>query len=294
MKKSLFLGAALLATASTLSAAEDARRPATPLTSIKAGEPVRMTYELRANAWLLFLPITGKARFTADIEDRAYKIDSKVKTTGLADILVNYDLTLSASGYVRGDELDTYAYVSQNRDGKKNRRVEMTYGKTDVAMTAKPEFGDLGEPPATPAQKLGAKDPITALISFGLEPRDVEAAPCGGPLKIFDGRQLTYLHLDYAGRRNIKTDAWRGEAIECHVTMEKVAGYDADEIDEQDNLTAIDGPLKMYLAELPNGATPLVRLEADSKDIGKVVLQTSVLKFEPLVKEEASAGASGG
>lgn len=285
MKKPLLIAAALFGASVSLPAAGDSSaRPTSPLAAMKAGEPVRMTYELRASAWLLFLPITGKARFTADIDEKTYKIRSKVKTTGLADILVNYDLSLSASGYVRDDRLETYGYVSQNRDGKKNRRVEMVYGEDDVEMTATPRFGDLGEPPATPEQKLDATDPITALITFALEPRDVEDAPCGGPLKIFDGRQLTHLILEYKGRKTIKSDAWRGEAIECHVTMDKIAGYDEGEA-EQDNLTGIDGPMRMFLAELPNGATPLVRLEVNSEDIGKVVLQASELKFEPLPKE---------
>jgi len=297
MTRSLAL-AALLAAAGFVATADDAatpaERPATPLSAIKSGEPMRMTYELKASAWAFILPITGKARFTADIKDDTYEITSKVKTTGLADILVNYDLSLQATGYTREDRLDTYGYVSQNRDGKKNRRVEMVYGADDVAMTAKPTFGNLGEPPAAPEQKLDATDPITALITFALEPRDTSGDnPCGGPLKIFDGRQLTHLHLDYAGRTSVKSDAWSGEALECHVTMDKVAGYKKGEADN-DNLSGIDGPLRMYLAELPNGSTPPVRIEADTDDIGKVTLQASVLKFEPLVIEEASVGSGGG
>lgn len=294
MKKSIAFAAALLATAATVSASEDSdARPATPLSAVKAGEPMRMTYELRATAWALFIPITGKARFTADIKDDTYAIRSKVKTTGLADILVNYDLSLSATGYTRDDRLDTYAYVSQNSDGKKNRRVELTYGKDDFTMTANPVFGDLGEPPATAEQALDATDPITALITFALEPRAEGEDPCGGPLKVFDGRQLTHLHLTNAGRKNVRSDVWRGEAIECHVRMDKVAGYKEGESDN-DNLTGIDGPLRMYLAEMPNGATVPVRIEADTDDIGKVVLQASVLKFEPLLTEEASVGPRGG
>lgn len=270
-----------------------APRPDTPLTAIKAGEPMRMTYELKATAWALFIPITGKARFTADLNPDTYSIRSKVKTTGLADILVNYDLNLSATGYTNGDRLKTYAYVSQNADGKKNRRVELTYGADDFSMVAKPVFGNLGDPAATAEQALDATDPITALINFSLQPRAAGEDPCGGPLKIFDGRQLTHLHLENHGTKTVKSEAWRGEAIECHVTMDKVAGYKKGEADK-DNLSGIDGPLRMYLAPLPNGATVPVRIEADTDDIGRVVLQASKLSFEPIVSEEASAGREGG
>lgn len=281
---STFLFAAPAATDSTSPA------PTTPLTSIRDGQPVRMIYELKASAWLFIIPITGKARFNAELHPDTYRITSAVKTTGLADVLVDYDLGLSATGYVRDDSIDTYAFVSQNSDGKKNRRVELLWGADDVAAEVTPAFGDLGHPPATPEQKIDALDPITALINFSLQPRNDTDNPCGGPLKIFDGRQLSYLHLDYAGMKNVRSDAWRGEAIECHVTLEKVAGFKEGSSGTDDNLAGIDGPLRMWLAPLPNGATVPVRIEAETEDIGKVTLQASQLRFEPIVTEEANAG----
>ncbi len=291
------IAAALTALATTLALAAPVAgdtagtRPDTPLAMVRDGQPMKLTYQLKASAWAFIFPVTGKATFHVDLEPDTYRIASKVKTTGLADLLVNYDLNLSATGYVRDNRLDTYAFVSQNRDGKKNRRVELTYGESDVAMTVRPRFGDLGHPPATPAQKLDALDPISALISFGLEPRHDDGRPCGGPIKVFDGRQLSHLHLEFAGMKSVSSEAWRGEAIECHVQLEKVAGYDEDDVDtgEQENLSGLDGPLRMWLAPLANGATIPVRIEADSEDIGKVVLQASQLKFEPVVHEQVAA-----
>lgn len=285
----LILGAGFLSPALADTAAE---RPATPLAAVRDGQPMRLTYELRASAWAFILPVTGRARFTADLQPDTYRITSTVKTTGLADILVNYDLGLSATGYVRDDRLDTYAYVSQNDDGKKNRRVELVYGERDVAAVVKPAFGDLGDPPAMPEQKLEALDPITALISFGLEPRNPDEDPCGGPIKVFDGRQLSHLHLTFEGMRTVRSDAWRGEAIECHIQLERVAGFDRDEMN-RDTLAGIDGPLRMWLAPLGNGATIPVRIEADTDAIGKVVLQASELKFEPIMAREAAVPGGG-
>ncbi|MEL6829780.1 MAG: DUF3108 domain-containing protein [Pseudomonadota bacterium] len=255
--------------------------PAHILTGVKAGEPMRMEYQIKANAWYFILPVTGKANFSVDLQPQTYQIRSKVKTTGLADLLVNYNMSLAASGYVNDSGLETYAYVSQNSDGRKNRRVNMKYLKESFEMIATPTFGDLGDPPASAEQVLDAKDPITALISFALEPREVGEDPCGGPMKIFDGRQLTWLHFESRGLQSVRSEAWSGQAWECHVRMEKVAGYDEDEIN-RDTLTAIDGPLKMWLAPLDNGATVPVRIEADSKDIGLITLQASTLRFKPL------------
>ena len=259
--------------------------PSTPLSDAKNGQPFRFEYELKASAWAYFLPISGRASFKADISADTYEIATYVRTTGIADLLVSYDLNVSSTGYTHENRLDTYAYVSQNKDGKKNRRVELVYGDEDVAMQVTPAFGNLGDPPAAPFQKLSAKDPVTGFINFMLEPRDPRNNnPCGGPIRIFDGRQLTYLHLTYTRITPVKSIAWSGEALECHVTMDKVAGYKAGEA-KADNLTGIDGPIRMYLARLPNGATPIVKMVADSEKIGRVTLQASRLNFVPIPDE---------
>lgn len=282
MMKKLLASAALASlTVSSMSGADTALIEPHILAQIEAGQPMEMEYNIKASAWVLILPITGKANFRVTMNKDTYAIKSKVKTTGLADILVNYDLEIAASGYTHTDGLDTYAFVSQNKDGKKNRRVEMKYLKDDFEMTATPTFGNLGDPAATVEQALDAKDPVTALISFALEPRAEGEDPCGGPLKIFDGRQLTHLHLTNHGMKQVKSEAWSGRAFECHIRMDKVAGYKAGE-SEKDNLSGIDGPLRMWLAPLPNGAHVPVRIEAETDDIGTVTLQAAKLKFTPL------------
>lgn len=284
MMKKLIASAALGSlTLASVSGADTAIVEPHILEMIEAGQPMEMEYNIKASAWVLIIPITGKANFRVTMNKDTYAIKSKVKTTGLADILVNYDLDIAASGYTRPEGLDTYAFVSQNIDGKKNRRVDLKYLPDTFEMTATPRFGNLGEPPATAEQALDAKDPVTALISFALEPRAEGEDPCGGPLKIFDGRQLTHLHLTNHGMKEVKSEAWSGQAYECHIKMDKVAGYKAGETDK-DNLSGIDGPLRMWLAPLPNGAHVPVRIEAETDDIGTVTLQAAKLKFTPLEK----------
>ncbi|MEE9380648.1 MAG: DUF3108 domain-containing protein [Hyphomonadaceae bacterium] len=297
MRHPIKLGATLaLAAFAGLAGAQDVPTDPAPainsLATIQAGEPTRMIYELRARAWVLFIPVTAKARFNVEMQPDTFTIESRIKTTGLADLLVNYDMNLTANGYVTEEGLRTHTYVSQNNGGK-NRRVEMTYGEDDVDMVATPTFGNLGEPPATPEQKLDANDPITALITFALEPRAPGEDPCGGPIKVFDGRQLSWLHLTNAGTREIRVKAWRGEAIECHVTLEKVAGYKEGETN-RDTLSGINGPLRMWLAPLPNGAYVPVKIQADTDKIGNVTLTASQLRFEPIITEEASTDRSDG
>lgn len=257
------------------------------LQDVRDGQSKKLIYELNATAYLFFIPVTGKATWDVLLDDRGtYKIDSRVKTTGIADIFVDYDMRLSSSGYVREDGLQTYNYISQNYDGKKNRRVEMTYGADDVSMTATPRFGDLGFPPATPAQKLQALDPVTAMLDIGFQPRDPDK-PCGGPIETFDGKQLTRLNLTYQGPADIKTKAWRGKGIECHVQLERVAGY--NEGDKGKNLSGIDGPMQMFFAEALPGMMVPVKIVVDTKEIGKITVETSRLELVDVNPREASA-----
>ena len=62
----------------------------------------------------------------------------------------------------------------------------------------------------------------------------------------------------------------------------------------RDTLSGINGPLRMWLAPLPNGAHIPVRIEADTDKIGKIVLSASKLRFEPIITEQASNDRSGG
>ena len=90
----------------------------------------------------------------------------------------------------------------------------------------------------------------------------------------------------------MKSKAWKGQAIECHVTLERVAGFKKGASSK--NISGIDGPIRMWLAPLDNGAHVPVRIEAETDKIGKIVLQASKLRFEPIVTEEASNPARGG
>lgn len=247
------------------------------LAEVKAGQAKRIKYELKATAWLLVIPVEGKAEFEVFLEDETYTMNTHVKTTGVADVFVDYDLHVAASGYIEDDALSTYNYVSQNIDGKKNRRVEMIYGEDDVKMIANPGFGDLGFPPAEPEQKLAALDPITGFISSAFKPRPADK-PCGDTIKLFDGKQLTHLNFTYVRKTTVKTPAYSGPATECHVQVDRVAGYNKG--DKGKNLSGVEGPMKMYFGEPVDGFVAPVKLVVDTEDIGEITVVANKINIE--------------
>jgi hypothetical protein len=254
------------------------------LADVKAGQAKRIKYEIEAVTYLFFIPITGKAEFEAFFEDDRYKLDTQVKTTGIANIFVGYDLTVASSGYILDNGLKTQNYVSQNRDGKKNRRVEMTFGPTDVDLNVTPKWGSLGEPPAKPAQKLEAVDPATAMMHIAFTPRRADNL-CSETVRTFDGKQLTHLSFRYLGQKKLKTKAFDGMATECELIVDRVAGYNKDDVGK--NLTGIEGPMKIYFGEPVDGFVPVLRLVVDTADVGKITLTANKINISDVKSEEA-------
>ena len=90
MFKKLLASAALASlTVASVSGADTALAEPHILSQIEAGQPMQMDYTIKASAWVLIIPITGKANFQVQMNKDTYSIKSQVKTTGLADILVN-------------------------------------------------------------------------------------------------------------------------------------------------------------------------------------------------------------
>lgn len=253
------------------------------LADVKAGQAKRIKYEIEAVAYFLFIPITGKAEFETFLEGDSYSMDTQVKTTGLADIFVGYDLNVRSEGRILDHGLQTQHYVSQNNDGKKNRRVELTYGEKDVSLNVTPKWGDLGEPPATPAQKLAAVDPATAMMHIAFAPRKADNL-CSETVKTFDGKQLTYLEFKYVGKKQLKTRAFNGMATECELIVNRVAGYNKGDVGK--NLTGIEGPMKIFFGEPVDGFVPVLRLVVDTEDVGKISLTANKINVSDIKSKE--------
>ncbi|MFC6198119.1 DUF3108 domain-containing protein [Ponticaulis profundi] len=289
MKRKLSAGLAIaaLGLSTAVSGATASENPI--LQDVKDGTAKRLVYEVEAVAYLLFIPVTGKADFEILMDDSTYRMNTLVKTTGIADLFVDYDMRIAASGYITDNGLQTYNYISQNNDGKKNRRVEMTYRSDDVDMVATPAFGNLGFPPATPEQKLQALDPITALMNAAFQPQPADN-PCGQAIQTFDGRQLTRLDFRYIGETNVKTKGYKGKAVECHVDLTRVAGYKKG--DKGGNLSGIEGPMKIYFGEPMEGFRPMVKFVVDTKDVGKITLSTKKIRLEDVPQSASNETAS--
>ncbi|MEJ0058641.1 MAG: DUF3108 domain-containing protein [Terricaulis sp.] len=116
----------------------------------------------------------------------AYQATIERRLTGFARSLAgrSQDYDYSARGSVAANgALRPSAY--RHSGGRRNRVVDVRFTANDVVTTSNPPGMGMGDPPATPAQKRGSIDQVSAIASMLVAQGD----PCARTIPVFmDGR----------------------------------------------------------------------------------------------------------
>lgn len=243
---------------------------------------LEVSYDGIAPVFLIGRQKIASATLTADFTATGYRIAANGHAEGVVSWFASYSFGIVSTGLLTPLGLYPGRYDSFTRDGKKDRHVIVDFATNDVAVSVSPNFGDWGFPQPTLDQKLEAADPLTAIAELALRRRASPTNPCGGPMRIFDGKQRYDLRLTFAGRLNWKNGVYKGPAIKCSVEYVEIAGFKNKSAEERardkDDLVWSS----MILAELDNGAvTPPLKIEARSKSRGKMTVEATRLKYGP-------------
>jgi hypothetical protein len=203
----------------------------------------------------------------------AYDITAQRRLSGLARTLMgnNQDYDYTTPGVVTAaGVLQPHSYQHQGgrrRDDRPNGRVVRTvFTPEDAVTTATPHMG-MGSPPATPAQRRGVVDQLTAIASLITATGD----PCSRTVRVYlDGRSRFDFVLTPNGRVNVDTPAYRGQALRCSVQFRPIAGFS----DPQEAAT-----LTFLFAQTPSGMYAPIRIEMPTDDVGVVRLEARRLSF---------------
>lgn len=203
----------------------------------------------------------------------AYTAAAQRRLSGLARTLMGnrQDYDYSVRGVVRtGGVLEPRAYQhsgGRRSDDRPNGRVvRAMFTADDVVTTATPRMG-MGSPPATPAQRRGVVDQLTAIATMVTTSGD----PCTRTLHIYlDGRSRFDFVLTPNGTAQVNSSAYRGEARRCTVQFRPIAGFS----DPQDPAT-----LTFLFAQTPSGMWAPIRIEMPTDDVGVVRLEARSLTF---------------
>jgi hypothetical protein len=204
----------------------------------------------------------GEFLYGVKFENGAYEANARRRMTGMVGALVgnSQNYTYSASGRMTARGLDPQTYRHQG--GKRNRLVQVDFSGAEPVTTANPVMG-MGNPPATPQQKIGTVDQVTAIASMIA----AEGDPCNRTVRVLmDGRSRFDFVLTPAGTTPVRNRAWRGQAIKCNVAFRPIAGFP----DPQAAAT-----LTFLFARTPSGLYAPLRIEmpTDIEQVGVAVLE---------------------
>ncbi len=229
---------------------------ADPAAPVNAAEPPARI-EVSYSGSITILPVAD-IHLNAVFPDGTYSAAARFQSAGLLRWFDDTDITAEVSGYRRGAALAPWRYEHINASSDKGRVVGINFDGGRAMPDVNPPFGSMGEPPASDAEREGAIDPISALLSLSLVSPAVTTGACEGRLPVFDGKARYDLRLENGGRDRVRTNAWRGEALVCRAWLEPINGYDPG---DRPTAEELERPVTMWLAPIEGSYVP-VRYQA--------------------------------
>ncbi len=184
------------------------------------------TYRMSYQAVVLGVVELGTAEYEVTDTPASYNVRATVRTSGLARLFDQTNITASSSGAHVGDALSWSRYNLNHSYNQKRREVQLQRGAGGVAGTITPQYYDMGVPPATTAQQSDSFDPLSAVFVLGR--RVGRARACEGSVLVFDGRQHYRLSVSHRANGTYNGGGYEGQAISCHFHYTPISGFSRD------------------------------------------------------------------
>lgn len=212
---------------------------------------------------------------TAEFQDDTYSAAATFQSAGLLRWFDDTDIQATSIGYRNGEGLEPYRYEHTNFANDKGRVVGIDFIDGRAVPDVAPPFSSMGEPPASDAEREGALDPISVMLGVMMSLPSETDGVCAGVLPVFDGKARYDLRFVNAGLDEVRTRAWRGDAIRCQAFLEPISGYDAGDRPDADETAR---PVTLWLAEIGEVHVP-VRFRAATR-IGSIHIQATRMMTE--------------
>lgn len=181
------------------------------------------TYRLNYEAAVLGVVVLGAASYEVAATPTSYAARASVRTSGLARLFDQTELTATSMGAISGGAIGWARYDISHAYANKFRRIQMRRSAGAVRAESSPSYRDMGRPPASAAQQAGSYDPVTALFALGRQIGFARA--CSGSVLVFDGRQHYRLAVSARSQGQFNGGGYNGPALNCLFRYEPIAGF---------------------------------------------------------------------
>jgi hypothetical protein len=180
--------------------------------------------------WLAGLPL-GNADLAGTFDGNDYKVEIRVRLTGLAGMITGGRGQANAAGTLAGARPQPQSYAVTSRSSKEQRtvRVGLAAGNVAAVEIVPPIEPKPDTVPVTAAHKRGVIDPVSAIVMPFLgrgEPTD--AGNCDRTVPVFDGAARFNIVLSYAETKQLEKPGYKGPVLVCNVRYVPVAGHRAE------------------------------------------------------------------
>jgi len=190
-----------------------------------------------------------------------YEANAARRVTGMMRLAAgsSQDYIYSARGAV-GVNGALFPRTYEHSGGRRGRVVRAAFSAADVVTTTDPPGMGMGNPAASPEQKRGVVDQLTAIAAMA-----TAADPCARNVAVYmDGRSRFDFVVSAGGRTNVTLRGYRGEVLRCRVRFNPIAGF-------SDPQTPAE--LTFLFAPTSEGVYAPVRIQMPTNDVGVVTLE---------------------
>ena len=260
------LGGAVLLIALGMASAPAAAQP-------DQGLSLRLGYDGR----LLFIKVLDVS-LQERVAPGGHASTARIASYGVLDAFKHFNIDATETGSIVHGAPEPGVFHHENHDGKRNRKVEVTWTPTDVTTVATPEMTYLGDPPATREQRLSAVGYLTGAMRLTVAS---DQGPCTGAQRIFNGKELS--ELGFADLRPAEpTEAEKKLGlvgpVRCNATFREIAGYRKKAGKARNQ--GLDRPIEVEFAQAGQGGPWVVARVVAHTVLGNAVIELTRMKME--------------
>lgn len=209
------------------------------------------TYRLNYEAAVLGVVVLGTASYEVTATPTRYATRARLRTSGLARLFDQTDITATSTGSVSGGAISWSRYDISHSYASKFRRIQLNRSGANVSSAINPGYSDMGRPAANAEQQSGSYDPLTGVFALGRQIGMARA--CRGSVLVFDGRQHYRLSVSPRSQGDFTGGGYNGPALSCQFAYQPIAGFGA----EFDRSTVPSAEAWFALPDQPGFAAPL-------------------------------------